>query len=168
MMHKRFMMDNQVKAPLAYIFLIVLSLFPAVALGANADKYLTGGNFFIRNVTVVDGLGNPPQPGQDLFISNGKIAAITRAGENLPPAGAAVIEGQDLTVMPGLIDAHTHIRSQWHGGLVLQDKYPQTREHKPLQQNLAAYLYAGVTGIFNVGDATVYVVRGYGTNQAVF
>ena len=142
------------KTSLPRIILVVLSLFIGVAHGADADQYLTGGDFLIRNVTVVDGLGNPPQSNQDLFISNGKIATITKAGENQIPTGATVIEGQGLTVMPGLIDTHTHIRSQWHGGIVLQDKYPQTREHKPLQQNLAAYLYAGVTGVFNVGDAT--------------
>jgi imidazolonepropionase-like amidohydrolase len=146
------------KMPLTSIFVAVLAFFPVLLHGMDADKYLTGGDFVLRNVTVIDGLGSPPQSGQDLFISNGKITAITKTGDNQAPEGTTVIDKQGLTVMPGLIDTHTHIRSQWHGGIVLRDKYPQTRDHKPLQQNLAAYLYAGVTGIFNVGDATDFAV----------
>ena len=137
------------------VFAVVIAILATIAGNASsssADNYLTGGDFLIRNVTVVDGLGNKPQVGQDILIRGGKIASITGAGTSQPPSGARVIEGNGLTAMPGLIDAHTHIRTQWHGGLVLQDKYPQNRQHKNLQQNLAAYLYAGVTGIFNVGD----------------
>ena len=146
------------KTRLIYLFIVAVSILTGNTLGADADQYLTGGDFLIRNVTVIDGLGNPPQAGQDLLITGGKIAAITKHDANQSADGATVIEGQGLTVMPGLIDTHTHIRSQWHGGLVLQEKYPQTREHKPLQQNLAAYLYAGVTGVFNVGDSTGFAI----------
>jgi len=139
------------------LLLLSMSIFSIDSVGSDSVQYLKEGDFLIRDIAIVDGLGNPPQPGQDLLISNGKIKAIAPTGE-IPPAGANIIDGKGLTAMPGLIDSHTHIRSQWHGGIVMQEKYPQTREHKPLQQNFASYLYAGVTGVFNVGDATDYAV----------
>ena len=137
----------------------VLATIAGRAQAERADTYLTGGDFLIRNVTIVDGLGNEPQANQDILVRGGKIAGISKAGENPAPDGATIIDGNGLTAMPGLIDAHTHIRTQWHGGVVLLDKYPQNREHDNLQQNLAAYLYAGVTGIFNVGDPTDFAVE---------
>ena len=55
---------------------------------ADADKYLERGDFLLRNVTVIDGLGNAPLAGQDIYIRQGKIAAITATGEEPVPAGA--------------------------------------------------------------------------------
>jgi len=148
-------MCGRVTAVLSVFFALVACSFAS----DDENQYLNGTEFFISNVAVVDGLGSQPLLAQDLSISDGKIVSVTPTATTEPPAGAVVIDGAGRTVMPGLIDTHTHIRSQWHGGIVLQDKYPQTREHKPLQQNLAAYLYAGVTGVFNVGDATDFAIE---------
>ena len=59
----------------------------------------------IRNVRVFDGTSAALSPPTSVLIRADKIAAI---GAVTAP-GATVIEGAGRTLMPGLIDAHTHI-----------------------------------------------------------
>ena len=57
-----------------------------------------------RNVRVFDGVRT--LAAQDVLIESGRIA---RMGQRLtPPAGAITIDGQGKTLLPGLIDSHTH------------------------------------------------------------
>ena len=60
----------------------------------------------IRHVRLFD--GQSVINGTSVLIANGKVIAI---GEGLRlPIGATVIEGKGRTLLPGLIDAHTHVR----------------------------------------------------------
>ncbi len=68
----------------------------------------------IKNGFVVDGLnknqdenGNKSFKKADILIDNGLIVKI---GENLSGEGDDVIDAEGLYVMPGLIDAHCHLR----------------------------------------------------------
>ncbi|MFL5541122.1 MAG: amidohydrolase family protein, partial [Longimicrobiaceae bacterium] len=57
-----------------------------------------------RNVRVFDGVRMLGE--QDVLVEGGRIA---RLGRQLPaPAGAAEVDGRGKTLLPGLIDAHTH------------------------------------------------------------
>lgn len=61
--------------------------------------------------TVVDGTGAAPRPDEPVLLRDGRIhstgaAALSAAAEN-PPAER--IDATGRTVMPGLIDAHTHL-----------------------------------------------------------
>jgi len=65
------------------------------------------GPTLIRQVAVFD--GTHLQTRQDVLIDGDAIAAI---GANLAvPSGATVIEGAGRTLVPGLIDSHTHTTS---------------------------------------------------------
>ncbi|BBK33814.1 N-acyl-D-aspartate/D-glutamate deacylase [Stella humosa] len=60
-----------------------------------------------RNATIVDGTGQPAYTA-DLAVSAGRIAAI---GPGLGPA-TETVEADGLTLMPGIIDGHTHYDAQ--------------------------------------------------------
>lgn len=116
---------------------------------------ISGGN-------VIDGTGSQPQPNTDVLIEGDRIVAV---GKNLVVEESSErevrrVDATGLTVMPGLIDAHTHI--------TLGE--PRTNDELFLHRDpataaiLAAYnvrkvLRAGVTsmfdvdGIFNIGPA---------------
>ncbi len=62
----------------------------------------------IRAATLIDGLANQPRHNVLIVIKGNKIESVTEGGSS--PAGAAVIDlPADVTVLPGLIDTHTHI-----------------------------------------------------------
>ncbi|MFC2094037.1 amidohydrolase family protein [Bacteroidota bacterium] len=123
-----------------------------------ADGYLSGGEFLIRNITVIDGLGSNEKIQQDIWIKDGKIFSIAPTGELIVSKSATVIEGTGLTAMPGLIDMHIHLKGSWTGGNILPDIYDAGFDDKSLQQTLAAFLYSGVTATLDVGNKTKFVV----------
>ncbi len=62
----------------------------------------------LTHANVIDGIGNEPMRDATITIRDGKIASIS-TGDVTTPAGAQIIDLQGRWVLPGLIDAHTHI-----------------------------------------------------------
>ena len=73
---------------------------PTTSLKGTSNDYLSGDEFFIKNITIIDGLGNAQQANQDIHIKDGKILSISNSGKNSPPADKQVIDGTGLTAMP--------------------------------------------------------------------
>ena len=63
----------------------------------------------IRAGAVVDGTGAPPKRNQVIVIKGERIQAVGDAASVRVPAGAEVLDLSAHTVLPGLIDAHTHV-----------------------------------------------------------
>lgn len=80
----------------------IMVLFSVVVLFAQPQM----GNLLIKNgtvLTITDGV----KESTDVLIQNGKI---TRIGQNISaPGGVEVIDATGQFVMPGIIDAHSHI-----------------------------------------------------------
>jgi imidazolonepropionase-like amidohydrolase len=103
---------------------------------------------------LIDGTGAPPQDGQSVFIEKGEILACgsdisSVVGES---NGIETIDCRGLTVMPGLIDSHTHIA---FGEVQSNDELFGPHKDEAYTSILAAWnatkiLRAGVTSIFDV------------------
>ncbi|HUS12413.1 MAG TPA: amidohydrolase family protein [Pyrinomonadaceae bacterium] len=63
----------------------------------------------IVGATLIDGRGGPAIPNAVVIIRGEHIAAVGKRASISVPAGAEVFDGQGLTLLPGLIDAHFHI-----------------------------------------------------------
>ena len=62
----------------------------------------------IRAGTLIDGVSETPRKNQLIFVRGEKIIRVAGPGEAIP-SGANVIDFSNATVLPGLIDSHTHI-----------------------------------------------------------
>ena len=63
----------------------------------------------IRCGTLFDGTGAPPIRSAVIVVDGARITAVGPAASTPVPAGAAVLDLSDRFVMPGLVDAHSHI-----------------------------------------------------------
>jgi imidazolonepropionase-like amidohydrolase len=77
---------------------------PAVA-PAGAGSHVV----VVRARALIDGRSARPIPNPEILIRGNRIAAVYTQGAQTPPAGAEVIDLGEATVLPGLIDCHTHI-----------------------------------------------------------
>lgn len=121
-------------------------VYPQEALNPKKPGYAWTGDALLQNIRVIDGLGNAPVEGRDVLIKDGVIAAVGRNGSLRVPADAKVIDGDGLTVMPGLIDVHIHLQGGWRGG---NDNGPRPLT---LKWDLLALLYSGVTHAYDIGN----------------
>ena len=115
-------------------------------LNPNPPRYAWEGATLLKDIRVIDGMGNSAKKGQDVLVSGGKIAALGKTGSLDVPSDARVIDGDGLTVLPGIIDAHTHLYGGWRGG--------NDNGTRPalIKWTLLAFLYNGVTQIFDTGN----------------
>ena len=92
-------------------FFCVLLLILSSALASQAQQSPVT---IIRAGRVIDVDAGRALSNQTIVIRNGKIESI---GENLAiPPGATIIDLSKMTVLPGLIDCHTHLADGAHDG----------------------------------------------------
>ncbi|MEO5817975.1 MAG: amidohydrolase family protein, partial [Gemmatimonadaceae bacterium] len=80
--------------------LALLSLLPIASASAQGPAAPT----LIRHVRVFD--GSRLLSARDVLLQNGRIVAIGATVQ--APSGALVVDGTNRTLLPGLIDSHTH------------------------------------------------------------
>ena len=66
------------------------------------------GQLLLRDVTIIDGTGAPPREHQDVLIDGNRIERIGPTGRFVSEDLRAV-EGNGRTLIPGLIEMHTHL-----------------------------------------------------------
>ena len=78
-------------------------------LGAGPYKRLV-----IRNVMVLPGHGGPAAGPYDILVTGNVIAKLQRHDPNNPDRmeGDRVIEGENLYIMPGMLNLHLHLRNK--------------------------------------------------------
>ena len=128
-----------------------LSLLAVLLLAASTIAFAQSGSVIaIRGVTLVDGNGQRPVPGVTVVIEGTRIREVGTTVQ--APAGARVIDGSGKFLIPGMIDAHIHLRGGRGGGQAAQD---QEREGV---RALHSYLYAGVTSVFDAGNRSEFIM----------
>lgn len=98
----------------------------------------------IRNVDVLDVIGGGVLPRQDVLVRGEFISEIGPGDTLAGPPHAEVIDGAGRTLIPGLVDAHSHVLS-YVGA-------PWKPRAADPERNLESYLYCGVTTVFDTGS----------------
>jgi imidazolonepropionase-like amidohydrolase len=91
-------------------FCWILFLFVCVsAFAQEPSRSVQQAVIVIRAGTLIDGKSNTPRHDQVIVIRSNRVESIGGAADAKVPAGATVIDLSKATVLPGLIDCHTHI-----------------------------------------------------------
>ena len=105
---------------------------------------------------LIDGTGSPPIADAAVVVAGGRIAAVGRRGDVPVPDGAERLELGDRTLLPGFVDAHSHITiNPGLAGIIGQLdglNEPSARQVLRGARNLRLDLASGVTTMRVVGE----------------
>ena len=66
-------------------------------------------SYLLKPARVFDGTGQAPQSGVVVLVQNGRITAVGAAGTVKAPGDAITVDLAGMTLMPGMIDLHSHV-----------------------------------------------------------
>src|SRR5215471_1563121 len=101
----------------------------AALLGASC---LFAQDVAILGATLIDGSGGPAVKDSAIVVSGARIAAVGPRASVRVPAGATVINGTRLFVIPGLIDTNVHL--SLYGGA--RDRYETLAKYNSRQDEI--------------------------------
>lgn len=105
------------------------------------------------NVHVLDCGGDDPYPGEVLVEGN-RIAAVARGRSTLPRDDADVVDGGGgATLMPGLIESHTHLSIDNTDDLAKIGRIPPEENTLIAMRNARFYLDCGITSCISAAAA---------------
>ncbi|MFN3517755.1 MAG: amidohydrolase family protein [Novosphingobium sp.] len=138
---------------LAIALLASSAALAAVAVGAQAPAAASSSQVWIHAGRVIAIAGEAPRGATTIVVQDGRIAAI-HDGFRPAPTGVKVLDLKARTVLPGLIDSHTHLSSDRAGneGIAasVTDSLPLSSYET--QWNGMKTLRAGFTTVRNLGD----------------
>ena len=138
------------KSLLAVILVFIASLLPAPTRAQQPSSK----TYVLKAARMFDGKNNSITKPGVVVVTDGKIVAV---GANAAiPAGAQVIDLGDATLLPGFIDAHTHLTMQYREDYTkaMLEGLQQTIPEKAIDAtvNARVTLMAGFTTVRDVGS----------------
>ncbi|HEY8022078.1 MAG TPA: amidohydrolase family protein, partial [Thermoanaerobaculia bacterium] len=119
----------------------------------------------LKAARLFDGRGDAAVPNGMVVVEGGTIKAV---GQNLAvPAGAKVVDLGDATLLPGLIDSHTHLSFEsgdnWAADTIAGFRRTVAEAAIRATQNARRTLMAGFTTVRDVGSSD-YIDAGLRNN----
>lgn len=128
-----------------------LAAFALLSLGFPAVAQTT----YVRTGKLVDVEAGVVRANQCITIEGERIGAVGKCGK--PPKGATIIDWRRFTVLPGLIDLHTHLADVGQGADVAEPINTGPAETAFIgAKNARDTLLAGFTTVRDVGTFRVF------------
>jgi imidazolonepropionase-like amidohydrolase len=144
-------MPRSVTRRLTSLAQILATLAPTLV-GAQQEARGTG-TVALRAARLIDGISTAPILNGIVVVTDDKIVAAGRQGAVTVPSGAKIIDLGDAPLLPGFIDAHTHVI-----GRVLGD---------PAGDDAAVRDYASFGAVLGVANANKTLMAGFTTIRNV-
>jgi len=137
------------------LLIALLAVAAAVSVPAQTPAPATPpASLLLKPARVFDAVSQTPHEGWAVLVTGNTIAAAGPAAEVKAPAGATVIELPGTTLLPGLIDAHSHIYLHPYNEATWND---QVMKETLAYRTIAAVVYckdtllAGFTSLRDLG-----------------
>jgi imidazolonepropionase-like amidohydrolase len=149
--------------PLVAAAVLIVFIWAGCASEAPKPGLISGahqpdsGSLLVRCGRFIDGLANDARNGVEIYIANGRIEAV---GENLEvPDGTTLLDLSRFTVLPGLIDMHTHLadRPGSTADLSVYFELPREQQLEEGRENAAVTLGAGFTSVRDLGTYVAFM-----------
>ena len=136
--------------------LLALALPSLLAAQAPTNPTKGSGTVALKAARVIDGTGAAPIRNGVVVVTDDRIVSVGAAGSVAIPAGARTVDLGNATLLPGFIDAHTHVI-----GRALGDPDANDQGVRDVDSfgailgvvNVRNTLLAGFTSIRNLGAA---------------
>jgi imidazolonepropionase-like amidohydrolase len=126
----------------------------AALLACGSALFAQSNSYVLKSARLFDSTtGTMVTPGM-LVVSNGIIQSV---GNGSAPAGATVLDLGDATLLPGFIDAHTHLSDEfnpdYNGDALLSLQRPISEKAIRATANARKTVMAGFTTVRDVGSS---------------
>src|SRR4030042_1596106 len=107
--------------------LAVIAVFAVVICHTGHEAAKAGsGKIIVWNGTLIDGTGAAPVADGAVVVEDGVITAVGQFDELSLPPDADWVDAGGGTILPGVIDAHTHITGDLANGIDVLSPWLQT------------------------------------------
>jgi imidazolonepropionase-like amidohydrolase len=125
----------------------LLLLVAALALAAHPRAQAPAAAVLYEGARLITGDGGAPIESSAFLVQNGRFARVGRKGDVQAPAGAARVDLTGKTVIPALVDAHSHI-----GYMKNLTSGPQNYTRENILDHMHRFAYFGVAASQAMGS----------------